>query len=55
MIDLHEHGRLNICTRYGDTWAWIAPGLERQHVAAAGADEVVRQLRRLLRRFQHQH
>ncbi|GJU57604.1 hypothetical protein Tco_1235370 [Tanacetum coccineum] len=39
LIDLHELGRLNICSRFGDTWAWVAPGLERQQVAAAGAHE----------------
>ncbi|GJW27053.1 hypothetical protein Tco_0040864, partial [Tanacetum coccineum] len=39
LIDLHELGRLNICSRYGDTWAWVAPGLERQQVAVAGAHE----------------
>ncbi|GKD76338.1 hypothetical protein Tco_1338959, partial [Tanacetum coccineum] len=32
-------GRLHICTRYGDTWAWIAQGLERQQAAAASAPE----------------
>ncbi|GKE23372.1 hypothetical protein Tco_1434884 [Tanacetum coccineum] len=37
LIDLHELGRLNICLRFGDTWAWVAPGPERQHVAATGA------------------
>ncbi|GJY54189.1 hypothetical protein Tco_0445853 [Tanacetum coccineum] len=25
LIDLHKLGRLNICTRYDDTWAWVAP------------------------------
>ncbi|GJV26993.1 putative ribonuclease H-like domain-containing protein [Tanacetum coccineum] len=41
LIDLHELERLNICTQYGDTWAWIAPGLERQQAVAAGeGDEV---------------
>ncbi|GKE07012.1 hypothetical protein Tco_1399030 [Tanacetum coccineum] len=42
LIDLHELGRLNICSRYEDTWSWVAQRLERQHVAAAGthvADE----------------
>ncbi|GJZ95563.1 zf-CCHC domain-containing protein [Tanacetum coccineum] len=39
LIDLHELGRLNICTRYGDTWAWVAQGPERQHAAVAGAHE----------------
>nr|GEU53161.1 hypothetical protein [Tanacetum cinerariifolium] len=43
LIDLHELGRLNICTRYGDTWSWIAHGPERQQAGAAGThkdDEV---------------
>ncbi|GJW19154.1 hypothetical protein Tco_0026590 [Tanacetum coccineum] len=39
LIDLHELRRLNICMRYGDTWAWVAQGLVRQQVAAAGAHE----------------
>ncbi|GJV76863.1 hypothetical protein Tco_1508447 [Tanacetum coccineum] len=26
LIDLHELRRLNICLRFGDTWAWVAPG-----------------------------
>ncbi|GKD90883.1 hypothetical protein Tco_1366390, partial [Tanacetum coccineum] len=30
-------GRLNIYLRFGDTWAWVAPGPESQQVAAAGA------------------
>ncbi|GJU34190.1 hypothetical protein Tco_1182544 [Tanacetum coccineum] len=37
VIDLHELKRLNICSRFGDTWAWVAPGPERQQAAAAGA------------------
>ncbi|GJY45811.1 hypothetical protein Tco_0434874 [Tanacetum coccineum] len=37
VIDLHELARLNICARFGDTWAWVAPGPERQQAAAAGA------------------
>ncbi|GJT64180.1 hypothetical protein Tco_1015660 [Tanacetum coccineum] len=40
LIDLHKLGRLNIYTRYGDTWAWVAQGLERQQAAAVGAHEV---------------
>ncbi|GJU35351.1 hypothetical protein Tco_1183705 [Tanacetum coccineum] len=36
-IDLHELGRLNICARFGDTWAWVAPRPERQQAAMAGA------------------
>ncbi|GJS39371.1 hypothetical protein Tco_0564414 [Tanacetum coccineum] len=39
LIDLHELGRLNICTRYRDTWAWVAQGPERQQAVAAGAHE----------------
>ncbi|GJT73589.1 hypothetical protein Tco_1032875 [Tanacetum coccineum] len=39
LIDLHELGRLNICTRYGETWTWVAHGLERQQAAAAGVVE----------------
>ncbi|GKE54216.1 hypothetical protein Tco_1489372 [Tanacetum coccineum] len=34
---LAEHFRLQIFERLGDTWAWVAPGPERQQVAAAGA------------------
>ncbi|GJS54627.1 hypothetical protein Tco_0627989 [Tanacetum coccineum] len=30
---------LNICVRLSDTWAWVAPGPERQQVATAGAPE----------------
>ncbi|GKF45233.1 hypothetical protein Tco_0131785, partial [Tanacetum coccineum] len=37
LIDLHELGRLNICSRFGYTWAWVALGPERQQVAAAGS------------------
>nr|GEV80287.1 hypothetical protein [Tanacetum cinerariifolium] len=37
LIDLHELGRLNICSRYGDTWAWVAQGPERQQATAVGA------------------
>ncbi|GKC46131.1 hypothetical protein Tco_1063853 [Tanacetum coccineum] len=39
LIDLHELGRLNICSRYGDTWAWVAQGPERKQVAATGSHE----------------
>ncbi|GJS07016.1 hypothetical protein Tco_0363812, partial [Tanacetum coccineum] len=37
LIDLHKLGRHNICLRVGDTWAWVAPGLERQPDVADGA------------------
>ncbi|GKC10146.1 hypothetical protein Tco_1001756, partial [Tanacetum coccineum] len=29
--------RLNICLRFGDTWAWVAQGPKRQQPAVAGA------------------
>ncbi|GJR14993.1 hypothetical protein Tco_0797645 [Tanacetum coccineum] len=37
-----EHFRLHICERLGDTWVWVAPGPERQQVAAARALEDVK-------------
>ncbi|GJZ67703.1 hypothetical protein Tco_0630943 [Tanacetum coccineum] len=37
VIDLHELARLNICSRFGDTWAWEAQGLELQQGATIGA------------------
>ncbi|GJX57875.1 hypothetical protein Tco_0287772 [Tanacetum coccineum] len=37
VIDLHELARLNICARFGDTWAWVAPGPERQQATVTGA------------------
>ncbi|GJR01967.1 hypothetical protein Tco_0524951 [Tanacetum coccineum] len=37
VIDLHELARLNICSRFGDTWAWEAQGLELQQGAMIGA------------------
>ncbi|GJZ02511.1 hypothetical protein Tco_0520472 [Tanacetum coccineum] len=37
LIDLHELGRLHICMRYGDTWAWVSQGPKRQQAAAVGA------------------
>nr|GFA77578.1 hypothetical protein [Tanacetum cinerariifolium] len=37
VIHLHELGRLNICARFIDTWAWVASRLKRQHATAAGA------------------
>nr|GEY54312.1 hypothetical protein [Tanacetum cinerariifolium] len=39
LIDLHELGRLNICLRFSDTWAWVAPRPKRQQAIAAGAHE----------------
>ncbi|GJU93212.1 hypothetical protein Tco_1317968 [Tanacetum coccineum] len=39
VIDLHELDRLNICLRFGDTWAWVAPRPERQQAGAPGAAE----------------
>ncbi|GJS04201.1 hypothetical protein Tco_0320709 [Tanacetum coccineum] len=40
VIDMAEKVRLHICEELDDTWAWLAPGPERQHDAAAGALEV---------------
>ncbi|GJS11364.1 hypothetical protein Tco_0368160 [Tanacetum coccineum] len=37
MIDMDELARLHIYERKGDTWAWVAPGLERLQVAVAEA------------------
>ncbi|GKD01284.1 hypothetical protein Tco_1171558, partial [Tanacetum coccineum] len=42
LIDLNELRRLNICLKIGDTLAWVAPGLERQPNAAAGAPGAVK-------------
>ncbi|GJR10291.1 hypothetical protein Tco_0792943 [Tanacetum coccineum] len=39
LIYMDELVRLRICDRLDDTWAWVAPGPERQQVAAAGAPE----------------
>ncbi|GKF07739.1 hypothetical protein Tco_0041963 [Tanacetum coccineum] len=36
LIDMGELVKLNICIEIGDDWAWVAPGPERQQVAAAG-------------------
>nr|GEU74929.1 hypothetical protein [Tanacetum cinerariifolium] len=41
VTNLNELVKLNICVRLGDTWAWVAPGPERQSIAAVGAPEVV--------------
>nr|GEX20257.1 hypothetical protein [Tanacetum cinerariifolium] len=30
VIDLHELGKLNICARFSDTWAWVASRPKRQ-------------------------
>ncbi|GJX86490.1 hypothetical protein Tco_0337264 [Tanacetum coccineum] len=37
VINLHELARLNIYSRFSDTWAWVAEGPETQQVAADGA------------------
>ncbi|GJS41006.1 hypothetical protein Tco_0566049 [Tanacetum coccineum] len=40
LFDLNElEERSNICTRYGDTWTWVASGPERQQAVAVGAHE----------------
>ncbi|GJR76470.1 hypothetical protein Tco_0088835 [Tanacetum coccineum] len=41
VIDLHELAMLNICSRFGDTWAWIVLGPERQQAIAVGAPGAV--------------
>nr|GEU83273.1 hypothetical protein [Tanacetum cinerariifolium] len=57
IIDMDDVVRLRICERLGDTWAWVAPGLERQHVAIAEAYKILRvlmlRLMRVFRLFQH--
>ncbi|GJX39288.1 hypothetical protein Tco_0252591 [Tanacetum coccineum] len=35
VIDMAELVRLQICVELDDTWAWVAPGPERQQVVAA--------------------
>ncbi|GKE59915.1 hypothetical protein Tco_1510282, partial [Tanacetum coccineum] len=40
IIDMDEMVRLQICTQFDDTWAWVAMGPERQPDAAAGAPVV---------------
>ncbi|GKC71557.1 hypothetical protein Tco_1117440 [Tanacetum coccineum] len=37
LIDIGKLVKLNICIEIGDDWAWVAPRLERQQVAATGA------------------
>ncbi|GJZ61619.1 hypothetical protein Tco_0617756 [Tanacetum coccineum] len=37
VINLHELDRLNICARFGDTWAWVAPRVKRQQATMASA------------------
>nr|GEU47702.1 hypothetical protein [Tanacetum cinerariifolium] len=49
LIDLHELERLNICSRFGDTWAWVASGPERQPDAAASVPRALRMLLQLMR------
>ncbi|GJR30124.1 hypothetical protein Tco_1106356 [Tanacetum coccineum] len=42
LIDIGELVKLNICMEIGDDWAWVAPGPERQQVAAAGAPKAAK-------------
>ncbi|GKF77230.1 hypothetical protein Tco_0229700, partial [Tanacetum coccineum] len=42
LIDMGELVKLNICREIRDYWAWVAPGPERQQVAAAGAPKVAK-------------
>ncbi|GKD82924.1 hypothetical protein Tco_1349763 [Tanacetum coccineum] len=39
IIDMDELVRLQICTQFDDTWAWVAMGPERQADVAAGAPD----------------
>ncbi|GJW20002.1 hypothetical protein Tco_0027438 [Tanacetum coccineum] len=61
LIDLHELERLNICMRFGDTWASVTHkprdqrGSRLLRLVPIRPMRLVRQSRRLLRRFQHQH
>nr|GEU91225.1 hypothetical protein [Tanacetum cinerariifolium] len=41
---LHELAKLNICSRFGDIWAWVAPRPERQQGGTFGAAEDARAL-----------
>nr|GEW59480.1 hypothetical protein [Tanacetum cinerariifolium] len=41
-IDLHELGRLNICLRVSNTWAWVSQGPKRQQAIVAGAPGVAK-------------
>nr|GEY99869.1 hypothetical protein [Tanacetum cinerariifolium] len=41
IINLHKLERLNICSRYCDTWAWVAPRPERRQAATAGTPVVI--------------
>ncbi|GJZ58430.1 hypothetical protein Tco_0613924 [Tanacetum coccineum] len=41
VIDMGELVRLQICEELDDTWAWVAPGPERQPDVAASAPEIV--------------
>nr|GEW24207.1 reverse transcriptase domain-containing protein [Tanacetum cinerariifolium] len=56
VINIDELVRLQICEGLRETWAWVAPGPERQHMATAGAarrmerlEEEVRGVRESLR------
>ncbi|GJR44710.1 hypothetical protein Tco_1312813 [Tanacetum coccineum] len=42
VIDMAELVRLQICVKLDDTWSWVAPGPERQQVAAFGAPEAAK-------------
>ena len=39
LMDMAELVRLQICREINDTWAWVAPGPERQQGAADGPPE----------------
>ncbi|GKD02236.1 hypothetical protein Tco_1177210 [Tanacetum coccineum] len=56
VIDIAELVRLQTCEKLDDTWAWVAPGPERQLDVLVGAPKVAKVLQillRVLRLFQH--
>ncbi|GKE28947.1 hypothetical protein Tco_1444331 [Tanacetum coccineum] len=44
MIDIDELVRLWICDKLGDTWVWVAPGLEKEQVVAVGVAQVEQEI-----------
>ncbi|GKF70631.1 hypothetical protein Tco_0203688, partial [Tanacetum coccineum] len=42
VIDMTELVRLQICKEIDNTWAWVAPGPERQQVAADSDPETAK-------------
>ncbi|GJS85601.1 hypothetical protein Tco_0752142 [Tanacetum coccineum] len=44
MIDIDELVRLWICDKLGETWVWVAPGLEKEQVVAAEVAQVEQEI-----------